>query len=269
MVVFATGLRCAGRVLEYLRYTVAPGRTAAFEAAYAEAATSLAKAPECVGYELSRCVDDPTRYLLRIEWTSAEAHLEGFRRGPHFPPFFAAIGAYVDDLDEMRHYRPTAVAGAGGGRPPTLYEWAGGGPALARLMELFYGHVVEDPLLAPVFRGMDPRHPAHVAVWLGEVFGGPADYTAHHGGHPHMIARHGGRGITEPQRRRWVSLLHDAADEAGLPTDPEFRAAFAGYVEWGSRLAVVFSAPDAPAATAEPVPHWDWAKPPWQPPASA
>lgn len=248
-------------IVEYLRYTIPPDRAAAFEAAYADAAGSLEKAPQCVGYDLSRCVEDPTRYVLAIRWTSAEAHLEGFRRGPHFPPFFAAIRDYVGDLDEMRHYEPTAVSGP---RPPTLYEWAGGAPALERLTEAFYRRVPEDPLLEPVFRGMDAHHAEHVAVWLGEVLGGPADYTAQHGGHPHMIGRHLGRGITEEQRRRWVSLLLDAADETGLPADPEFRAAFAGYLEWGSRLAVLFSAPGAEPATDEPVPHWDWTMPPWQ-----
>lgn len=148
---------------------------------------------------------------------------------------------------------------------PTLYEWAGGHEALVKLLTIFYGHVLEDPLLEPVFRQMDPQHAEHVAVWLGEVFGGPAAYSAGHGGHAHMIGRHLGRGITERQRRRWVTLLLDAADEAGLPGDPEFRAAFAGYLEWGSRLAVIFSAPGAEPNLHEPVPQWDWPKPPWPP----
>ncbi|HVV10190.1 group II truncated hemoglobin [Amycolatopsis sp.] len=150
---------------------------------------------------------------------------------------------------------------------PTLYEWAGGAPALHRLFEVFYRKVLADELLEPVFRGMDPHHPAHVALWLGEVFGGPAEYSTERGGHAHMIGRHLGRAITEEQRRRWVSLLMDAADEAELPADPEFRAAFAGYIEWGSRLAVVFSHPGANPAHDEPMPRWDWTVPPWQPAA--
>jgi hemoglobin len=28
-----------------------------------------------------------------------------------------------------------------------------------------------------------------------------------------------------------------AADDAGLPDDPDFRSAFMAYVEWGTRLA--------------------------------
>jgi hemoglobin len=54
---------------------------------------------------------------------------------------------------------------------PTLYEWAGGEPALLRLTQVFYERVRADPVLAPVFAGMPHDHPQHVALWLGEVFG--------------------------------------------------------------------------------------------------
>ncbi|MFE3176573.1 group II truncated hemoglobin [Amycolatopsis sp. NPDC059090] len=250
-------------IIEYIRYRIPDGGHAEFEAAYRRAAKSLAAAEQCHEYELTQAVDEPGSYVLRILWTSADAHLQGFRGGPHFAAFFAEIRPYVENIEEMRHYERTEVAGPGGA-VPTLYEWAGGAAALTRLTEAFYAKVPEDDLLAEVFAGMSPEHPAHVAVWLGEVFGGPATYTAHHGGHEHMIARHSGRAITEPQRRRWVSLLLATADEVGLPADPEFRAALAGYLEWGSRLAVVFSAPDAGPAGAQPVPRWGWGSaPPW------
>ena len=141
---------------------------------------------------------------------------------------------------------------------PTLYEWAGGSDAFARLTEAFYARVLTDDLLAPVFARMDPDHAQHVAVWLAEVFGGPADYTDRLGGYPRMVAKHIGRAITEPQRRRWVNLIQDAADEAGLPGDPEFRAAFLGYIEWGTRLAVQNSQPGADVVMQAPVPRWGW-----------
>ena len=58
-----------------------------------------------------------------------------------------------------------------------------------------------------------------------------------------MVRQHLGRGLTEAQRVRWTRLLCDCADEAGLPTDPEFRSAFVSYLEWGSRIAVLNSQP--------------------------
>ncbi|MDA0636860.1 group II truncated hemoglobin [Nonomuraea sp. MCN248] len=149
---------------------------------------------------------------------------------------------------------------------PTLYEWAGGAEALERLTTAFYRQVVTDELIGPLFAGMDADHPRYVAMWLGEVFGGPARYTGERGGYPHMLAHHLGKAITEPQRRRWVSLLMDAADEVGLPDDPEFRAAFFGYVEWGTRIARVNSQPGATPPRQAPVPRWGWGvAPPYQP----
>jgi truncated hemoglobin YjbI len=82
-----------------------------------------------------------------------------------------------------------------------------------------------------------------------------------------MLGHHLGKAITEAQRRRWVDLLVDAADDVGLPDDPEFRSAFLAYVEWGTRLAVNNSAPGAAVVTDAPVPRWGWGEaPPWTPP---
>ena len=41
-----------------------------------------------------------------------------------------------------------------------------------------------------------------------------------------------------------------AADDAGLPDDPEFRAALVGYLEWGTRLAMHNSQPGAEVVAA-------------------
>ncbi len=149
---------------------------------------------------------------------------------------------------------------------PTLYEWAGGAPALDRLTAVFYTRVRVDPLLAPLFAGMPADHPHHVALWLGEVFRGPAAYSAELGGYPRMMRHHLDRRIRPEQRARWVALLADSADEAGLPDDPEFRSAFVAYLEWGSRIALANSQPGASPPPAAPVPHWGWGEaPPYRP----
>ncbi|WP_433330396.1 group II truncated hemoglobin [Spirillospora sp. CA-294931] len=244
-------------IVEYLRYRIDQGDAEAFEDAYARAAVPLAAAPQCVDYELSRCVDEPEWYVLRIVWTSPKDHLEGFRGGEHFAAFFAEIKPYVQRIEEMRHYERTPVHGTGSS-VPTLYEWAGGAAAFERLTEAFYAKVLKDDVIGPLFAGMDPGHPRYVAMWLAEVFGGPARYSGERGGYHHMVTQHLGKGIAEPQRRRWVALLMDAADEVGLPDDPEFRAAFTGYVEWGTRIALTNSQPDANPPMQAPVPHWGW-----------
>jgi hemoglobin len=154
-----------------------------------------------------------------------------------------------------------------GDATPTLYEWAGGRPAIGAMLEAFYDLVEADDLLAPVFDGLVSReHRDHVTTWWCEVLGGPADYTRDLGGYEHMLARHRGLGITPEQRRRFVALLSVAADEAGLPDDPEFRSALMAYAEWGTRLAMHNSRPGADVVPHAPVPRWGWGvAPPYRP----
>lgn len=144
----------------------------------------------------------------------------------------------------------------------TLYEWAGGAAAIERLTEVFYRHVHADPILAPVFVHAGDDHAHHVAIWLGEVFGGPATYTTEHGGYPAMLGHHLGLSITPEQRARWATLIAEAADEASLPADPEFRSAFVAYIEWGSRIGMENSQPGATPPPKAPVPRWGWGEAP-------
>ncbi|QSB13977.1 group II truncated hemoglobin [Natronosporangium hydrolyticum] len=145
---------------------------------------------------------------------------------------------------------------------PTLYEWVGGAPALETLMAAFYRRVRQDDVLAPLFANMPEDHPHHVAMWFGEVFGGPATYTEQRGGFRVMRAQHVGKDIAPEQRQRWVSLMLEAADEVGLPDDAEFRSAFAAYVEWGSRRAMANSRPGVTLSPRTTTPVWGWGEAP-------
>jgi hemoglobin len=121
--------------------------------------------------------------------------------------------------------------------------------------------------LAPVFAHMNPGDAKHVAAFLAEVLGGPTTYSQEHGGRAHMIRQHLNRHLTHAQRREWISLLQDTADELRMPDDPEFRSALIGYLEWGSRFAVINSQPGAEINAEAPMPKWGWgeAKGPYQP----
>ena len=154
---------------------------------------------------------------------------------------------------------PIAVPNEEMSKPvPTLYNWLGGIDALNRLTTRFYERVRDNAVLAPIFAHMNGEHPRHVAAFLAEVLGGPAEYSASHGGHPHMIQQHLNRHLSQSQRREWVALLLDTADELQMPDDPEFRSALVGYLEWGSRLAVINSQAGATVDQDAPMPKWGW-----------
>lgn len=97
-------------IVEYIRYRLPGDAGEAFERDYARAAQVLDASPHCLAYELSRCVDEPACYLLRIEWDSVDGHLQGFRKSAGFADFLAAIRGYIGAIEEMRHYRVGGVA---------------------------------------------------------------------------------------------------------------------------------------------------------------
>jgi len=159
-------------------------------------------------------------------------------------PFCSGMHWYVEFRDPVR--RP--------GAEPTLFEWAGGLPALTRMTRLLYEkHIPADDLLAPLFAAMPPGYPQHAAAFMAGAFGGPAATQASE--RP---------GFTEEQRARWVVLAVRAADDAKLPADPEFRAALTSYLEWTSRAGALSNSAGTP-------PAWDWgpAGPPAEEPATA
>src|SRR5262249_14602267 len=156
-------------------------------------------------------------------------------------PFCSGMHWYVDFKDPQPASRTE----------PSLFEWAGGLPALARMSELFYEkYVPADPELASLFADMPPDQSDRAAVFLAEGFRGPKlDGDRYGNGQQptRLISQGTGADLTEPVRARWVSLMLRCAQEAGLPGDASFRSALAGYLEWDSRTPAY-----SQAGTAEP-----------------
>lgn len=105
-------------IAEYIRYRIPEAAEEEFLAAYERASGPLDRSEHCLGYELSRGVEEPGNWILRIEWDSVEGHEHGFRKSPEFGEFFQAIRSHVPDIAEMKHYRPSAVRSARGHRSP-------------------------------------------------------------------------------------------------------------------------------------------------------
>jgi quinol monooxygenase YgiN len=98
--------------VEYIRYAIAPDQRAAFVTAYEQASAQLDASPYCLAYELAECEEEPGQFILRIEWTSTDEHLNGFRKSDMFPAFFAHVRPFFANIQEMRHYQRTPIAKA-------------------------------------------------------------------------------------------------------------------------------------------------------------
>jgi truncated hemoglobin YjbI len=134
---------------------------------------------------------------------------------------------------------------------------------------LYEKHVPADPLLASLCAAMPADQPQRLAGWLALALGGPGPAPEDASLQPVITGAAG--GLDEQQRARWVTLTSIAADEAGLPADPQFRSVLASCLEWVSRTALA-QVRDGRAQSgtgvrsAAPAPRWDWG--PGGPPAA-
>lgn len=93
----------------------------------------------------------------------------------------------------------------------SLYETLGGQPFFDELVDRFYRRVALDPVLRPLYPEdlTDPRR--HLALFLGQYWGGPQTYSERRG-HPRLRMRHAPFAIGEPARDAWLRHMTAALD---------------------------------------------------------
>jgi heme-degrading monooxygenase HmoA len=84
-------------VLEVIRYLIANGEEQQFEADYGAAAEYLDASPHCLKYKLARSDKEKNRYVMLIEWDSADSHLQGFRQSADRQVFLSGQALFQDD----------------------------------------------------------------------------------------------------------------------------------------------------------------------------
>ena len=143
---------------------------------------------------------------------------------------------------------------------PSLYEYAGGDAAFLALARAHHQRCLDDPELNHPFSHEDqhPQHVARLAAYWAEVLGGPPRYSEECGDQTGLQVMHSGNGPMDDLGRRFVDCFVLAADDAGLPADPEFRAALRDYMVWAVSDVLAYSAVDSRVPTGLPMPHWSW-----------
>jgi hemoglobin len=142
----------------------------------------------------------------------------------------------------------------------SLYEYAGGGDALLRLARAHHVRCLADAELNHPFshEGQHPQHVERLALYWGEVLGGPPDYSQSCGTQTDLVGMHSGNGDLSDLNRRFVDCFVAAADDVGLPDDADFRAALRAYVEWAVDEFNAHPEDDASVPVGLAVPRWGW-----------
>ncbi len=93
-------------VLEIAHYTVEPDKTEAFQTAMLTGGMPIIRAAEgCRSITLRRQIENPSNFILTIEWETLEHHTVIFRGGPQFAEYRSKIaGLYVGPI-EVVHFQ--------------------------------------------------------------------------------------------------------------------------------------------------------------------
>ena len=143
--------------------------------------------------------------------------------------------------------------------PPSLYEFAGGAPAFLRLAAAHHQRCLNDPVLNHPFSHVGhPDHVERLAAYWGEVLGGPSAYSTGDGDQTAVLELHARTQAEDELGTRFVECFVRAADDAGLPDDPAFRAALRAYMEWAVGVVMSYAPADAMVPGALPMPRWSW-----------
>lgn len=141
----------------------------------------------------------------------------------------------------------------------TVYEAAGGAPALVALAEAWHVRVLADPVVAHAFKPpLHVHHTGRLAGYWGAQLGGPAEGVVPHDA---VVRLHSGNGPHDEMDARAIACFVLAMDDAGLPADDRLRDTLTAWFTWANEsVNHEYESPDdVPAGL--PVPRWDWGGP--------
>ncbi|MEU4667901.1 antibiotic biosynthesis monooxygenase family protein [Amycolatopsis sp. NPDC023774] len=92
-------------VTEVATLTAPPGGEDELGRAIASGVPYLRAHPDCLSATVSRCVEEPGRFTVAVDWTSVEAHERDFRASPLFPQRIGSVAGWFDPATlDTRHY---------------------------------------------------------------------------------------------------------------------------------------------------------------------
>ncbi len=91
-------------ILELAILEIKEGQLSEFESNLEKAQSVINQSEGYIGHEFQQCMEEPNKYILLIQWTSLEAHEEGFRKSELFKEWRGLIGSYFASAPTVQHY---------------------------------------------------------------------------------------------------------------------------------------------------------------------
>lgn len=101
-------------ILEQAVFAITPGSERDFEAAVEQGKELISQARGFRSLSLMRGLEQPTGYLLLVEWDTLEDHVVGFRESELFPRWRELVSPYFASPPVVQHFDAAVVIKVGG-----------------------------------------------------------------------------------------------------------------------------------------------------------
>ncbi|PCH58267.1 MAG: antibiotic biosynthesis monooxygenase [SAR86 cluster bacterium] len=91
-------------VLEVAILNIKPGLNQQFETAFSEAQNIITAMPGYMSHQLQHCIEQPSRYILLVNWQTLEHHTEGFRKSAQYQIWRELLHHFYQPFPEVEHY---------------------------------------------------------------------------------------------------------------------------------------------------------------------
>ena len=91
-------------ILEVAILDVKPDMEKDFEQNFAKAQAIISSMKGYVSHQLQRCMENPGRYILLVNWQTLEDHEIGFRQSAAYQEWKALLHHFYDPFPTVEHY---------------------------------------------------------------------------------------------------------------------------------------------------------------------
>lgn len=91
-------------ILEVAMLDVRLGQQKQFEAAFQQAQLIISSMEGYQSHQLQRCLENPQRYILLVNWETLEDHTVGFRQSAQYQKWRDLLHHFYDPFPTVEHF---------------------------------------------------------------------------------------------------------------------------------------------------------------------
>ncbi|MFD2827988.1 antibiotic biosynthesis monooxygenase family protein [Leeuwenhoekiella polynyae] len=91
-------------VKELAILNVIAGQEKQFETDFKRAEKYISSSEGYINHTLSKCLEQPNKYALLVNWETLESHIVGFRQSPEYLEWKNLLHHYYDPFPTVEHY---------------------------------------------------------------------------------------------------------------------------------------------------------------------